>query len=261
MDKQKKYIYDPVKEANKQCHLLDFFKILPQLRKDIRSHLDKFQYTREDIIYLILAIMDMCHFRVGHTKYKNSTGISTLKRGQINSCPSSTSCSSIVFRGKRQVLNHCKILSEKINQMLIKLGEYKDDNDFLFTYVDQNSSHQRVNADEINDLLGRYGGITSKIFRTWKANYYFIKQIKSLPIPNTNSEIKKNISSAVTSVAEKLYHTKAICRRSYIDSRIVRQYQDSPESFLTRLAASSANTNPFLLPGEEDIVRILEPLC
>lgn len=260
MDKQKKYIYDPIKEATKQCHLLQFFQILPQLRKDIRGHLDNFHYTREDIIYLILAIMDMCHFRVGHTKYKNSTGISTLKRGQINSCPGSTSCSSIVFRGKRQVVNHCEILSEKINRMLMNLAEYKDDNDFLFTYTDQNSEHQRVDADEINELLHRYGEITTKIFRTWKANYYFIKQIKSLPIPNTNAEMKKNISSAVTFVAQKLYHTKAICRRSYIDSRIVKKYQESPESFLAALE-NKESANTFLLPGEEDIVHILEPLC
>ncbi len=262
MNTQKKFIYDPVKEANKQCHLLELYNILPTLRKDIRDHLEHFNHTQEDIIYLILAIMDLCQFRVGHTKYKNSTGISTLKRGQLNSCPSSTtSCSSIVFNGKRQVVNHCEILSEKINDMLMSLSDYKDDDDFLFTYTDLYGNQQRVTADHINELLHRYGDITTKMFRTWKANYYFIKNIKSLPIPTSRSGIKKNISSAVTITAEKLYHTKAICRRSYIDSRIVKLYESSPSSFVETLQSSRQATNPFLLSGEEDVIRLLEPMC
>ena len=60
-----------------------------------------------------------------------------------------------------------------MNNILMKLAEYKDDDDFLFTYGDGH----RITAEQVNELLNRYGNITTKMFRTWKANYYFIKTI------------------------------------------------------------------------------------
>lgn len=252
-----KYIYDPVKEANKQCHLLEFYQILPQLRKDIREHLDDFTYSHDHVIYLVLAIIDLCHFRVGNTKYTKSTGVATLKKEHINS---NTSCSSISFHGKRQVINQCDILSKKMNSILMNLAEYKDDEDFLFTYQDQYNNEHRVTAEQINELLSRYGDITTKMFRTWKANYYFIKSIKHLDFPTTKTAVKKNISKAVDITAHKLHHTKAICRRSYIDSRIVKLYQNSPEQFLTLLKGVK-NDNKYLLDDENDVVELLEKQC
>ena len=257
MNIQKKYIYDPMKEASKQCHLLDFYQILPQLRKDIREHLEHFSYTQEHIIYLILAIIDMCHFRVGNTKYTKSTGIATLKKEHIE-C--NANYSNISFHGKRQVVNQCEILSTKMNKILMNLAEYKSDDDFLFTYRDEYNNEHRITAEKINELLHRYGDITTKMFRTWKANYYFIKTIKQLDLPSTKGAMKKNISKAVESTAHKLHHTKAICRRSYIDSRIVKLYQESPEQFI-KLLRGVKNTNQYLLDDENDVLQLLQFEC
>ena len=254
---KQKYIYDPIKEANKQCHLLDFYHILPQLRKDIRKHLEHFSYSQDHIIYLILAIIDMCHFRVGNTKYIKSTGIATLKKEHIQS---STNCSTIAFNGKRQVVNQCEILNQKMNKILMNLAQYKNDDNFLFTYRDEYNNEHRITAEKINELLHRYGDITTKMFRTWKANYYFIKTIKYLELPNTKTSMKKNISKAVEITAHKLHHTKAICRRSYIDSRIVKLYQDSPENFINLLKGTK-NTNQYLLDDETDVLKLLEFEC
>ena len=252
-----KYIYDPIKEASKHCHLLDLYHILPTLRKDIKIHLDSFRYTHTDIIYLILAIIDICNFRVGNRKYKKSTGIATLKNGHITI---HDNCSNIAFYGKRQVINHCEILSDKMNTILMNLSEYKDDNDFIFTYKDVNNKEHRINADHINELLGKYGNITTKMFRTWKANYYFIKTLKYLDIPQTKTAINKNISLAVTTAANKLHHTPAICRKSYIDSRIVKQYREYSENFIFSIK-NIGNENPYLLDGEEDLMNVLDYLC
>lgn len=205
--------------------LLELSRIIPRLRKDIRARLDDFNYSSDDVIYLILAIMDMCQFRVGSRKYKNSTGLSTLKCGQIDN----GTTTNIEFHGKRQVLNTCHIMNRKISKILQTLAEDKDADDFLFTYAGLNGQRQRVNADSINRLLASYAdGVTTKMFRTWKANYYFIKNLKKLDLPTTQSDIARNISLAVGGAAEKLYHTKGICRRSYIDARLVQLYQESP---------------------------------
>jgi DNA topoisomerase IB len=98
------------------------------------------------------------------------------------------------------------------------------------------------------------------MFRTWKANYYFIKTIKRLDFPETKKDITKNISTAVGVTAERLYHTKAICRRSYIDSRIVNFYKETPLEFLDTIREIK-NTNPYLLDGEGDLVELLGAQC
>jgi len=255
--------YDSVKEDKKQCRLLALSRVLPQLRKDIRGALDKFRYSSDDVVYLILAIMDLCRFRVGNIKYKNSTGLSTLKCGQMDIKRSSTATTNIEFRGKRQVLNSCDILSKKISKILGTLAKSKGDDDFLFTYVGLNGQTQRVNSESINRVLSSYAGakdVTTKMFRTWKANYYFIKTLKKLGMPATKSDIVAHISEAVAVAAERLYHTKAICRRSYIDARLVSLYKETPDLFLNTIR-NTKSTNKYLLDGEADLIKLLKYHC
>jgi DNA topoisomerase IB len=98
------------------------------------------------------------------------------------------------------------------------------------------------------------------MFRTWKANYYFIKNIKRLELPINKTGITRNISTAVGATAEKLYHTKAICRRSYIDSRIVNFYKEDPEMFLESIRDIKLD-NKYLISGEQDLIRLLGDQC
>jgi DNA topoisomerase IB len=249
-----------VKENKKQCHLLTLSRVIPQLRKDIRGALDNFRYSSDDVVYLILAIMDLCGFRVGNIKYKNSTGLSTLKCGQMD-IVASRSTTKIEFRGKRQVVNSCDILSKKISTILGTLAKSKGDNDFLFTYVGLNGQTQRVNSESINRVLSSYaGGLTTKMFRTWKANYFFIKTLKKLGVPATKTDIAAHISEAVAVTAERLYHTKAICRRSYIDTRLVNFYKETPELFLNTIR-NTKSTSKYLLDGEADLIKLLKYHC
>ncbi len=256
-----RYKYDPVKEAKKYCHLSEFYHTLPSLRQDIQSTLANFDYSKEHIIYLILAIIDLCNFRIGNEKYKKSTGTATLKVNNVQACNTKSidKCSDIKFVGKRQVLNECQILDEKINRILMKMTQYKDDNDFIFTYQNETGEH-KITAQDVNELLKKYGDLSTKMFRTWKANYYFIKTLKKSELPETKKQLNKNVSLAVEAAAKKLHHTKNICRRSYIDSRIVNLYKESPQEFL-EIVSNTSNTNPFILQGEEDVMKLLSFKC
>lgn len=262
---QKKYVLDPIKESKKYCHLLDFYDILPNLRKDISYALKNFDYSKNHIIYLILAIIDLCNFRIGNEKYKKSTGIATLKTKNISECSNNqknNKCSYIRFNGKRQVLNECEILNEKINMILMELVEYNEDNDldFVFTYISNGIVH-KITADDVNDFLKNYGNISTKMFRTWKANYYFLKYIRYLEIPNNKTNMNKNISYVVGKTAEKLHHSKNICRRSYLDSRIINLYRDNPVEFLEFLEEIPKEKNKYLLENENNLKYVIEFLC
>jgi DNA topoisomerase IB len=259
-----KYRLDPIKESKKYCHLMEFYSVLPKLRKDIRYTLNNFDYSKNHIVYLILAIIDLCNFRIGNEKYKSSTGTATLRTRNIMECSSNTSntCNHLVFNGKRQVLNECEILNTKINKILMSLTEYKNDDDFVFTYITNGSIH-KVIASDVNELLENYGNISTKMFRTWKANYYFIKHIEKLDLPQNKTQMRKNISQTVEYVAKKLHHTKNICRRSYIDSRIIDLYKESPQYLIDVIRNSKNNniTNSYILETEEALENIISNLC
>lgn len=254
---QQKYKYDASKEAKKYCNLTKFYKVLPKLRKDIQTTLTNFNYSKEHIIYLILSIIDICNFRIGNEKYKKSTGTATLKVNHIQPCHNSINVS---FIGKRNVLNECDIISKKINTILMNMTEYKDDNDFIFTYIGLDKIEHKITAEDVNNFLKNYGDISTKMFRTWKANYHFIKNIKKLEIPFSEIQIKRNISKAIELTAFKLHHTKNICRRSYIDNRIITMYKESPLDFLEKIS-NFKSKNSYLLNGEDTLMKILNEQC
>jgi DNA topoisomerase-1 len=255
-----KYSYDPVKESKKYCNLINFYKVLPKLRADIHYILNNFDYSKNHIVYLILAIIDLCNFRIGNEKYKSSTGTATLRTENIRECLNNNNCSHLVFNGKRQVLNECEILNKKINKILMNLTEYKNDDDFVFTYITNGFQH-KVTASDVNELLRNYGNISTKMFRTWKANYYFIKNISKLELPQNKTQMRKNISQTVDFVSKKLHHSKNICRRSYIDSRIVNLYKESPEYLLETINDHKNNTNTNILETEAALYKIISELC
>jgi DNA topoisomerase IB len=74
---------------------------------------------------------------------------------------------------------------------------------------------------------------TIKDFRTYAANYHFIKALLAETKLHGNN-IKKNIINAVKVSAKHLSHTKSISKKAYIMSFTVNLYIDHPEFFVTR---------------------------
>lgn len=262
-----KFIRDPIKENKKQCHLLDLFKVLPIIRKDIKQHLNNFKMTNDHIIYLMLDILDKCHFRIGSI-YTKSIGMSTIKKKHIkinNKTISNKNYSSINFNGKHNIINNCDLLTNStIIKLINKLGNNKNDNDLIFTFQDEYDITRKITIEKMNELLSKYGNITTKMFRTWKANYYFIQHIKSLDIPINKTNIEKNITKSVKFSANKLYHNTNISRRSYIDHRIIDLYKKSPTTFLNTIRKNKKyqdNDNDNLLDGEIDVKILLKKVC
>jgi DNA topoisomerase-1 len=71
--------------------------------------------------------------------------------------------------------------------------------------------------------LKNLGNYTTKNFRTWNAN---IELIKNLMKSRNNS-----LSDCIKNVAFKLHHTPSVCKKNYIDPKLITYFEKNPNEF------------------------------
>ena len=215
---RKQYIYNKksiIKNSkNKFKNLINFGKnykkIINKINKDINSN------KKEKLIALILKIIIECNFRIGNEKYvkdNKSYGVSTLKNNHLSIYNNKI---TIDFIGKKGVRNICEVKDNIIVKNLKTLK--KNNNKRLFTYKNNN-----ITSLDVNNYLKELGNFTTKNFRTWSANIHLIKEL-----------LKKNsnIKECIENVAYKLHHTPSICKKNYLDPKLINLYIKNKNKFI-----------------------------
>jgi len=226
------------KNEIKYCSLVDFGNVIENIIDDchfiVEEHKRKpmHEFTGLQRLALSILLMNHCNFRVGNLKHnKKSTGLLTIETDQY-----APETNSISFLGKKRVLNECYLLDDNLNRQIFELWQEVDNypanlnnKKYLFRF---GGGNHRVNSDDLNDFLKIYNKeFSAKMFRTWKANLLFLDELLKLEFPNNNSQLSQNINNSIKNVAKQLYHTTNICRRSYLDNRIINIYRLQPELF------------------------------
>ena len=218
------YIYDTKytkrQSKNKFKKLISFGenydKIYKTISKDLASNHGK---TRE--ISMILMLIIDCNFRVGNHKYtrdNKSYGVSTLEKKHIQ-----TESGKLVidFIGKKGVRNKCVVNNDKIKKKLTKKkNQLKRKSDKLFSYKRDGNKYY-VSANDVNEYLKKLGNYSTKYFRTWNANIEFIKESKRA----------KDMNECIEKVSDKLHHTPSICKKDYLNSKLLEFYKKNPKKF------------------------------
>ena len=115
-----------------------------------------------------------------------------------------------------------------------------------------------INSCDVNNFLKTYGDFTTKDFRTWYANIYFIDEImKFKQISNKITDRKKNTRNVIKIIAEKLHHTVAICKKKYINQNLVDLYIETPKKF-NQLIAKNYKGNK---PASNAFIYYMRDLC
>lgn len=214
----------------KFCNLIKFGKKLPQINKKVIKHLMEKKLSKNKIISIILKIIMLCTFRIGTEscrKNYNSYGITTIYKKQVKIKKSKA---VIDFVGKKGVQNTCEIKDKNMIKILSYLNNRVSSNEKIFSIDGENKKIDIKNKD-VNNFLKRFGTFSSKDFRTWYANIHLLNEILHKPISDKITERKKFINESVKIVAEKLYHTTAICKRDYILGEIRELYINNPNKF------------------------------
>jgi len=234
---RKQFLYHPrwreTRDADKYARLVGFAHALPRIRSRVARDLRRQGLPRERVIATIVKLLETTFARVGNEEYareNGSFGLTTLRDRHVKVRGATV---RFFFRGKsgrdielgvtdRRVANVVKRCEELPGQM-------------LFQYVDESGERGQVTSDDVNSYLREVTGedFTAKDFRTWAGTLLAACALRDVARFESESEAKRNVLTAIDSVARKLGHTRAVCRRAYVHPAVIDTYlEGSLESAL-----------------------------
>lgn len=247
---RKQVLYNPKfiakQNAKKYDKISASIKFFSKLKKKIATDLGGSSGSGADektlAIAVILTLIFTCGFRIGNKKYEkenNSVGLTTLKYKHLKFEKNNKIL--IDFIGKKGVRNiatcdNLKIydyLNTKFKNVATAATATAKMEDYIFSYGTENS--KVITSSDVNEYLRtiskRYSKdiiITTKDLRTWNANMLFLTFFKKLRKARRGEEnrdtekiVNKDVKRAIEMVAEKLHNSYSICRKSYIDPKII----------------------------------------
>lgn len=240
---RKQVLYNPdfiakqnIKKYNKISTSIKFFsKLKKKIAIDLNSSDEKTK-----AIAIIITLIFTCGFRIGNKKYEkenNSVGLTTLKYKHLKFEDNKV---LIDFIGKKGVRNIANCDNRKIFEYLHDKYKISAMDDYIFTY----GTNKIITSNDVNEYLKEICNyysksvdfiITTKDLRTWNANMLFLNYYKKIKkdrerkmkgidnAKNNDNErcVKKDVKMAIEQVALKLHNTYSICRKSYIDPKII----------------------------------------
>jgi DNA topoisomerase-1 len=223
--------------VNKFLRLYKFIKLIPKLNDTMKIDIESELYSKNRGISIMLNIVQELNMRVGkecYAKKNKSYGISSLKKTHIK-INEEKLIATFNFKAKsnkhvQYTLNNKDLVKELI--LLLKLEGEK-----LFQYKNENNNILRITDVDLNQYIQKNMGkdFTVKDFRTYAANFYFIKALLKETKnrnPVTQKIAKKNLSLAQENTAFYLRHTKSISKKSYTMETIRDMYLNDSNYFI-----------------------------
>jgi len=213
--------------AEKFDHMVDFARALPALREQCCDLLEGRGLTRERVLACTIRLLDLGFFRIGGEEYveqNNSYGLATLRKKHVTLGPGSALTFDYPAKsGQRRVQT---IVDEPVFAVVGALKRRRTGGPDLFVYR-KGRRWIDVRSTDINDFVKELSGgeFTAKDFRTWAGTVLAAVALAVAEEARSKTARKRAISRAYQEVAHYLGNTPAVCRKSYIDPRVVDRYR------------------------------------
>jgi len=231
--------------SKKAKHVRNVFKnidkVVAKFNKDMKSD---DMYTK--MTALAVAMIYYTYERVG-SRDNIGTGITSLKKKHIKISGNKTKLNYI---GKSHVKQSKEINNAQVTRLISNLLKNKKPNDYLFNYS-VGDEKLDIFATDVNEWLKSFG-ITAKDLRAHAANSLLIDRLKKAPKPgkglsDNEKEIfyKKELKEAIDGVAKEIGHTPGVCKSSYIDPKIIKEYEKTGK--VLQISKGSYSTIPKIM--------------
>ncbi|MBV9093786.1 MAG: DNA topoisomerase IB [Streptosporangiaceae bacterium] len=262
---RRQYLYHPrwreKRDREKYDHMLEFAAALPGVREAVTRELAGRGLTRERVLAAAVRLLDLGFFRVGGERYAEDNGtfgLATLRRDHV-----SFSRGEIVFcypaKGGYERVQ--AVADPQVVRAVRALRSRRDGGDALFAYHQQDRWHD-LHSQEVNSYLKELTGLdaSAKDFRTWNATVLAAVGLAVSPVPRTSASSRKRaVARVVTEVSEYLGNTPSVCRKSYIDPRVIERYErgDTIAADLDRLGEETSQGSLAIQGAVEQAVLTL----
>ncbi|MGL5818722.1 MAG: DNA topoisomerase IB [Phycicoccus sp.] len=173
-------------------------------------------------------LLDLGYFRIGSDAYADangSFGLTTLERRHVRRRGEDLVFS---FTGKSGVEHTITISDPHVVDAIVHMRRRRGGGDRLLAYRD-GSRWSVLDAAAVNAYLAELvaDDLTAKDFRTWHATVLAAVALAETPEAGDSERSRKRaVKAAVDEVAAYLGNTPTVARGSYIDPRVIEQYED-----------------------------------
>ena len=214
------------RDAQKFAHMLRFAGALPALRSATVRDLGGRHLDRDRVAAAAVRLIDLGLFRIGGQKYAeldHHYGATTLQKRDVSVTRDGVTFDYIAKEGKRRTIT---VTDEPVRAVVRALMRSNSSLGLLFSFQD-GGAWRPLRSHEVSSYIAtRAGGhFTAKEFRTWNATVLMALLLANAdPAPTARSR-KTAITAGVRGVAGWLGDTPAVARSSYIDPRVISQYE------------------------------------
>jgi DNA topoisomerase IB len=207
--------------------MVEFGRALPELRRRCCELLAAEGLQRERVLACAIRLLDLGFFRIGGEEYveqNGSYGLATLCREHVTLHGDATLTFDYPAKsGQRRIQT---ILDPDVFAVVAALKRRRTGGPELFAYR-RGREWVDVRSGDINDVVRELSGdeFTAKDFRTWAGTVLAAVALAVAQEARSGTARQRAISRASQEVAHYLGNTPAVCRRSYIDPRVVDRYR------------------------------------
>jgi DNA topoisomerase I len=228
---RRQYLYHPrwreQRDREKFERMIRFAESLPGLRRRLaRTLRGDLEPRREVVLAAAVRLLDIGMFRVGSEQYAgedSGIGLATVRKEHVTVHGDAV---EFDYPGKGGARRRQVIEDPTTLELIGTLRRRRGGPDELLAYR-EGGVWRDVHSEDINEYLKEQLGeeFSAKDFRTWNATVMAAVTLAANDQEaRTGTARKHAVNEAVRAVSELLGNTPAVCRRSYIDSRVFDRY-------------------------------------
>ena len=210
------------RETDKYERLVTFARALPAIRRQVDRDLARPGLPREKVLAAVVRLLELTLICVGNDEYRRlnrSFGLTTLH--DRHATVSGTSI-RFRFKGKSGRQHEVGLRDRRLATVIQRCQDLPGQD--LFQYEGEDGEPVDIASDDVNAYLQSIApDVTAKDFRTWAGTVLAYRALRALDEPETATEAKQNVVSAIRDTADQLGNTAAVCRRSYVHPVVVRR--------------------------------------
>jgi DNA topoisomerase I len=237
----------------------EFAAALPRLRRAVTADLRRQDMPRERALACAVRLLDLGFFRVGGEVYaeeNESFGLATVRREHV-----SIEDGEVIFdfpakSGRRRVQSIRDAAARRAIETMRRRRSGPED---LLAWRD-GRKWRDVRSDDVNAYIQEKIGerFSAKDFRTWHGTVLAAIELAGEPEPASEAAAKRSVKAAVADVAEALGNTPAVCRRSYIDPRVIERFREG-ETIKPGRAGNGRLSQAARAKIERQVLRLVSP--
>ena len=215
------------RDAEKFDHMIEFGRVLPELRAQIGEYLALDGMPRERVLACATRLLDLGFFRIGTEGYaeQNQTfGLATMRKDHVAIAGPVVTFDYPAKSGQQRIQS---VVDPEVVTVIRALKRRRGGGPELLAYQD-GRTWVDVRSGDINGYLKELTGgeYTAKDFRTWNATVLAAVALAvSHGTAKSPTARKRAVTRAYQEVAHYLGNTPAVSRASYVDPRIVDRYR------------------------------------